>query len=53
MLLEWSLPHPRQDLDYVLALVQYYTNRNHQAYKAHRKRRLKELAQWKTIRSSA
>ena len=52
-LLERSLPHPRQDVAYILAMVEYYQNRNYVAYKAHRKRRFKELADWKTLQSSA
>ena len=52
-LLEWSFPHPRRDLDYVLGLVEYHQARNDCAYRAHRKRRLKELATWQTIESSA
>jgi len=52
-LLERSLPHPRQEVAYILAMVEYYQNRNYVAYKAHRKRRFKELADWKTLQSSA
>jgi SRSO17 transposase len=52
LLLEWSFPHPRRDLDYVLALVEYHQARNDCAYRSHRKRRLKEFASWKTLELS-
>jgi len=52
-LLEWSFPHPRRDLDYVLALVKYHQARNDCAYRSHRKRRRQEFAGWKPLASSA
>lgn len=52
MLLESRLPHPRRELAYVLELVEYYQIRNECAYRSHRKRRLKELAGWKTLAAS-
>jgi hypothetical protein len=52
-LLERSLPRPRQDVASLLKVVEYYQNRNYVAYKAHRKRRFKELADWSTLQSSA
>ena len=51
VLLEWSFPHPRGELSYVLDMVKYYQTRNDCAYRCHRKRRLKELARWKTLKS--
>ena len=50
VLLEWSFPHPRRELDYVLALVEYHQARNDCAYRSHRKRRLKEFEGWKTLK---
>jgi len=33
-------------------LVEYHTRRNNQAYQSHRKRRLKELEKWKSLKMS-
>ena len=51
MLLESSFPHPRTELSYLLRVVKYYQTRNDCAYRCHRKRRLKELGRWKTLKS--
>jgi hypothetical protein len=51
-LLEWSLPHPKSKLAYVLEFVRYHQARNRQAYLSHRKRRLKELENWKDLEMS-
>ena len=51
-LLEWSLPHPKGELTYVLIFVRYHQQRNHCAYQSHRKRRLEELKKWKDLELS-
>jgi hypothetical protein len=51
-LIEWSLPESRRNLEYVLIFVHYHQTRNRQAYLSHRKRRLKELEEWKTLEMS-
>jgi len=47
-----ELPHPRQELPYVLTFVLYHQQRNHSAYQSHRKRRLKELKLWQGLEMS-
>jgi hypothetical protein len=51
-LLVWSLPQPKRAKKCVLGYVRYHQRRKHQAYLSHRKRRLKELAQWKDLQLS-
>jgi hypothetical protein len=51
-LIEWSLPDPRCDADYRVDFVEYHEQRNYQAYLSHRKRRMKELEQWKSLEMS-
>jgi hypothetical protein len=52
LLIERSFPEPKRQPSYVLILVEYHTRRNHQAYQSHRKRRMKELKQWKSLKTS-
>jgi ribosomal protein S21 len=52
LLIERSLPEPKRQLGYVLILVEYHTRRNYQAYKSHRKRRIKELKKWQSLKKS-
>jgi hypothetical protein len=49
---ERSFPQPKGEIGYVLILLQYHTRRNHQAYQSHRKRRMKELEKWKSLKTS-
>lgn len=51
LLIERTFPEPKRQLSYVLLVIQYYTRRNHQAYLSHRKRRLKELEKWKSLKN--
>jgi hypothetical protein len=51
-LIESCLPEPQRQPSYVLLLVAYHTRRNYQAYKSHRKRRMKELKKWKSLKMS-
>jgi hypothetical protein len=46
------LPEPKREPEYVLIFVQYHQRRNYQAYLSHRKRRLEELENWKTLKMS-
>ena len=52
LLVERSFPHPNAEISYVLIVLQYHTRRNYQAYKSHRKRRMKELGKWKSLKTS-
>jgi len=49
LLIEGSFPDLKGEPGYVLILVEYHTRRNDQAYRSHRKRRMKELSKWKSI----
>jgi len=51
-LLEWSLPHAKNEPSSVLIFVRYHQERNHCAYESHRKRRLEELKKWKDLEVS-
>ena len=50
--MQCSFPEPRRQEAYLLILVHYHTHRNDQAYRSHRKRRLKELKKWKSLKTS-
>jgi len=52
LLIEICFPEPKREPNYALVLVNYHTRRNHQAYKSHRKRRMKELNKWKSLKVS-
>jgi len=52
LLIEGCFPEPKRELSYVLILVEYHTRRNHQAYLSHRKRRMRELEKWKSLKMS-
>ena len=52
LLIEHSFPEPKRRISHVLILLKYHTRRNHQAYKSHRKRRLKELKEWESLQVS-
>jgi len=52
LLIERSFPEPKRQLSYVLILLEYHTRRNDQAYRSHRKRRMKELKTWKSLKTS-
>ena len=52
LLMQCSFPEPKRQQAYLLILVDYYKNRNDQAYRSHRKRRLKELKKWKSLETS-
>jgi hypothetical protein len=52
LLMECSFPQPKHQPAYLLLLVDYHTRRNDQAYRSHRKRRLKELKKWKSLKMS-
>jgi len=52
LLMQCSFPEPKRQEAYLLILVDYYENRNDQAYRSHRKRRLKELKKWKSLKTS-
>jgi hypothetical protein len=50
--MQCSFPEPKRQEAYLLVLVDYHTSRNDQAYRSHRKRRLKELKKWKSLKTS-
>jgi hypothetical protein len=50
--MEYSFPQPKRQPAYLLLLLGYHTRRNDQAYRSHRKRRLKELKKWKSLKPS-
>ena len=50
--MECSFPDPKREPSYILTLLKYHTQRNHQAYKSHRKRRMKDLKKWKSLKTS-
>jgi len=52
LLIEGSLPDPKGQPGYVLILLKYHTRRNYQAYLSHRKRRMKELEKWESLKTS-
>ena len=52
LLMESSFPRPKSQPAYILIVLNYYTQRNYQAYKSHRKRRMKELKTWKSLEVS-
>ena len=52
LLIERSFPQPKIEPAYVLLLLDYHTHRNYQAYVSHRKRRMKELKKWKSLKTS-
>lgn len=52
MLIEQTFPQPKREPSYVLIVLEYYTRRNYQAYQSHRKRRIKELKKWKSLKKS-
>ena len=52
LLIEGIFPAPKRQRSYVLILLEYHTRRNYQAYKSHRKRRMKELKKWKSLKVS-
>jgi ribosomal protein L19 len=52
LLIERSFPEPKQQINYVLIVVAYHARRNYQAYLSHRKRRMKELKKWKSLKTS-
>jgi hypothetical protein len=53
LLIEGCFPEPKRQPGYVLILLAYHTRRrNYQAYKSHRKRRMKELKKWKSLKMS-
>jgi len=53
LLIESAFPEPKQQPGYVLILLKYHTRRNFVAYKSHRKRKMKELGQWKSLKKKA
>jgi len=52
LLIESSFPDLKRDLSHVLIVLNYYHRRNDQAYQSHWKRRMKELKQWKSLKTS-
>ena len=50
--MEYSFPEPNRQPNRMLILLRYHTRRNYQAYKSHRKRRMKELKKWKSLKTS-
>lgn len=52
LLMECSFPRPKDQPAYILIVLNYHTRRNYQAYKSHRKRRLKELKKWNSLKTS-
>jgi hypothetical protein len=47
-----NFPEPKRHEAYLLILIDYHTKRNDQAYRSHRKRRLRELKRWKSLKTS-
>jgi len=52
VLLEASFPRPKQRPRYILMVIRYHTRRNYQAYLSHRKRQMKNLKKWKSLKVS-
>ena len=52
LLIEHTFPNPKRKPSYVLIVLEYHTRRNYQAYKSHRKGRMKELKKWKSLKKS-
>jgi hypothetical protein len=52
LLMEGIFPDPKRQPGYVLRLLKYHTRRNYEAYQSHRKRRLKELEKWESLKTS-
>jgi hypothetical protein len=52
LLMQRSFPEPKRHEAYLIILIDYHTKRNDQAYRSHRKRRLKELKTWKSLKTS-
>jgi len=52
LFMECSFPQPKREPAYLALLIDYHTQRNDQAYRSHRKRRLKELKKWKSLKMS-
>jgi len=52
LLIASSIPDLKRDLSHVLIVLNYYNQRNDQAYQSHWKRRMKELKQWKSLKTS-
>ena len=52
LLIEGCFPEPKRQPGYVLILLAYHNRRNYQAYKSHRKRRMKELKKWQSLKVS-
>ena len=50
--MECSFPRPKNQPAYILIVLDYHARRNYQAYKSHRKRRMKQLKTWKSIKMS-
>ena len=50
MLIEASFPSPKQRPSYILIVLRYHNRRNHQAYLSHRKRQMKKLKKWKSLK---
>jgi len=50
--MECSFPQPKREPAYLALLIDYHTQRNDQAYRSHRKRRLEELKKWKSLKTS-
>jgi hypothetical protein len=48
LLMQLSFPEPRSQPGYLLILLEYHQQRNHQAKLSHSKRRIKELKKWKS-----
>ena len=52
LLLEGSFPQPKHQSSYRKLLLNYHQQRNDQAYRSHRKRTMKKLRKWKSLKSS-
>jgi hypothetical protein len=52
LLIESRFPEQKRELNHVLIVLKYHTQRNYQAYLSHRKRRMKELKKWKSLKKS-
>ena len=52
LLMESSFAAPKRELSHVLIVLNYYTQRNYQAYRSHRKRKVKELKKWSSLKKS-